>query len=118
MSWLAASHFILEEKIADPAYKDDISCSSNAHRFGILKGLSIGIVASGEKVELVDYGYGLLSFLTVAFGGLGIGVLMGLLSGLLTRATREVQIFFSRRVQKYQLFLFLGVFFVLKLVSL
>jgi hypothetical protein len=41
----------------------------------------------------MDYGYGLLSFLTVAFGGLAIGVLMGLVSGLLTRATREVGIF-------------------------
>jgi NhaP-type Na+/H+ or K+/H+ antiporter len=40
----------------------------------------------------MDYGYGLLSFFTVAFGGLAIGVLMGLVSGLLTRATREVWI--------------------------
>ncbi len=41
----------------------------------------------------LDYGYGLLSFFTVAFGGLAIGVLMGLVSGLLTRATREVRNF-------------------------
>jgi hypothetical protein len=58
-----------------------------------LSSFSSGIVASGETVTPMDYGYGLLSFLTVAFGGLAIGVLMGLVSGLLTRATREVRIF-------------------------
>ncbi len=51
-----------------------------------------GIVAGGQTVTPADYGFGLLSFVTIAFGGLAIGVAMGLLSGLLTRATREVEI--------------------------
>ena len=51
-----------------------------------------GIVAEGRPVELEDYGLGLLSFLTIALGGLAVGVVFGLFTGLLTRATREVEI--------------------------
>ena len=36
-----------------------------------------GIVADGKVVGPADYGMGLLSFLTLGFGGLAVGVLMG-----------------------------------------
>jgi hypothetical protein len=35
------------------------------------------IVADGRSVSPADYGYGLLSFLTLGLGGLAVGVLMG-----------------------------------------
>ena len=46
----------------------------------------------GLSVTAADVGLGCLSFLTIALGGLAIGVVFGLLTSLVTRFTQEVRI--------------------------
>ena len=38
-----------------------------------------------------QYALGIVSFFTISFGGLGIGILCGLLTALITRTTSEVR---------------------------
>ncbi len=51
-----------------------------------------GMEHRGEQITLSHIMIGCGSFLTVAIGGLAIGVVYGLLTSLLTRATQEVRI--------------------------
>jgi sodium/hydrogen exchanger 3 len=44
------------------------------------------------NIEFVQYLLGLASFLTVALGGLVIGILVGFLTALITKTTREVRV--------------------------
>ena len=49
------------------------------------------ITASGGELNATQILLGLASFLTVALGGLAIGVVMGVLTALITRTTSEVR---------------------------
>lgn len=49
------------------------------------------IEAAGEVITLSQIGLGLASFITVACGGLLIGIIMGVLTALITRTTSEVR---------------------------
>ena len=46
----------------------------------------------GLDVSIGDIGLGCLSFLTIAFGGLAVGVVYGLLTSIVTRFTQDVRI--------------------------
>ena len=46
------------------------------------------IDSQGEIIEAGQYALGCLSFFTVAFGGLFVGMFIGLVSALITRTTR------------------------------
>ncbi|TRY63115.1 hypothetical protein TCAL_08230 [Tigriopus californicus] len=50
------------------------------------------IEAAGEVITLGQIGLGLASFVTVACGGLLIGIIMGVLTALITRTTSEVRV--------------------------
>lgn len=50
------------------------------------------IEAAGEVITLSQIGLGLASFITVACGGLLIGIIMGVLTALITRTTSEVRV--------------------------
>ena len=47
---------------------------------------------SGKPIGADQYLFGLMSFFTVAFGGLFIGVIVGFISALITRTTSDVRV--------------------------
>ncbi|XP_071747760.1 sodium/hydrogen exchanger 1 isoform X2 [Lepeophtheirus salmonis] len=47
---------------------------------------------AGIPITLMDFGLGVISFLSVAFGGLMIGILVGFLSALITKCTSDVRV--------------------------
>ncbi len=49
------------------------------------------IQASGGEVGATEIALGVTSFLTVALGGLSIGIIMGFLTALITKTTSEVR---------------------------
>ena len=46
--------------------------------------------AGGIEIKAIDYFLGVASFFTVALGGLSVGILVGLVSALITRTTKDV----------------------------
>ena len=77
------------------------------------------ITAAGDEVTVEQVLLGCASFLTVALGGLTIGIIVGLLTGLATKTTNDVSViepllvmgmaFISYYLGKTHITLFLGV---------
>ena len=49
------------------------------------------MVHSGVEVTPTEISLGLVSFLTVALGGLAVGIVMGFITALITKSTSEVR---------------------------